>query len=94
LNTKTIRWSVVSAPLSFSFSLAEVALRNAYAAARQGQSQGAIGWLQTAQQNGLENIADIIKESDFDPIRKDLPSKSTSSSFPNFLGGFALKSWF
>lgn len=53
------------------FPLAEVALRNAYAAARLHQSQGAVGWLETAQQNGLENLAEIIQETAFDPVRQD-----------------------
>lgn len=51
------------------FPLAEVALRNAYTAARLKQLHGAIGWLETAKQNGLENIKEIIQESDFDSIR-------------------------
>ncbi len=52
------------------FPLAEVALRNAYAAARLKQPEGAIGWLETAQQNGIENMDEIIKEPAFDSIRK------------------------
>ncbi len=54
-----------------SFPLPEVALRNAYTAARLRQPQGAIGWLTTAKQQGVDNLCEIIRESDFDPIRKD-----------------------
>lgn len=53
------------------FPLAEVALRNAYAAARQKQLQGTIGWLETAKQNGVENLDEIVKESSFDSLRKE-----------------------
>ncbi len=53
------------------FPLAEVALRNAYAAARLGEPQGTIGWLQTAQQNGALNLNEIVKEGAFDQVRKD-----------------------
>ncbi|MBP7074252.1 MAG: M50 family metallopeptidase [Rhabdochlamydiaceae bacterium] len=62
------------------FPLAEVALRNAYAAARLKQPQGAIGWLQTAQQNGAENLNEIVKESAFDSIRSDDAFKEFTSS--------------
>lgn len=54
-----------------TFPLAKVALRNAYTAARLKQSEGAVGWLETTQQNSAENLADIIKETAFDRIRKD-----------------------
>lgn len=53
------------------FPLAEVALRNAYAAARLSEPQGAIGWLQTAQQNGALNLDEIVKEAAFNPVRQD-----------------------
>ncbi len=53
------------------FPLAEVALRNAYTAARLKHLQGTIGWLESAKQNGLENLKEIVQESDFDPIREE-----------------------
>ncbi len=63
--------SSIGATVFQLFPLAEVALRNAYTAARLKQPQGAIGWLQTAQQNGAENLNEIVKESAFDSIRSD-----------------------
>ena len=53
------------------YPLAEVALRNAYTAARQKKPEGAIGWLESAEQNGIENLKEIIQEPAFDPIRQD-----------------------
>ncbi len=53
------------------FPLAEVALRNAYTAARLNDQQGTIGWLETAKQNGVENLKEIVQESDFDSLRND-----------------------
>jgi len=50
---------------------AEVALRNAYAAASLKLAEASIGWLQTAQQSGVENLKEIILEKSFDPIRSD-----------------------
>jgi len=47
----------------------ETALRNAYASAALGQVEPAIGWLETAHQEGLQNIKEIIQENDFDLIR-------------------------
>ncbi len=47
----------------------EVALRNAFASAALGQAKPAIGWLEAAFQDGLDNISEILKESYFDPIR-------------------------
>lgn len=65
------------------FPLAEVALRNAYAAARLGQPQGAVGWLETAKQNGVENLDEIIKEPSFDPIRRDTAFKEFAKQCVN-----------
>ncbi len=53
------------------FPLAEVALRNAYAAARQNATEAAIGWLETARDKGTENINEIVTESSFDGIRNN-----------------------
>lgn len=72
--------SSIGASVFQLFPLAEVALRNAYAAARLKQPQGAIGWLQTAQQNGAENLNEIVKESAFDSIRSDDAFKEFTSS--------------
>lgn len=47
----------------------EVALRNAFASGSQGLEKPAIGWLEAAFQDGLENIPEILKEPYFDPIR-------------------------
>jgi hypothetical protein len=57
------------------FPLAEVALRNAYAAARLNDPQGAVGWLETAQQNGVENLREIIQEPAFDRVRHEIVFK-------------------
>lgn len=62
----------VGASVFQMFPLAEVALRNAYAAARLNKPESTIGWLETAKQNGVENLAEIVKESDFDAVRNDL----------------------
>ncbi len=56
----------------------EVALRNAYACAALAKAQPAVGWLETAFQEGLENVADVVKTQLFDPIRE-------SSYFQQFL---------
>jgi hypothetical protein len=48
---------------------AEVAMRSAYASARLKDIPATIGWLQTAQQCGIENLSEIIKEPAFDTIR-------------------------
>lgn len=47
----------------------EIALRNAFACAALGKAQPAVGWLETAFQEGLENIPEILKDKEFDPIR-------------------------
>jgi len=49
----------------------EVALRNAYTAARFKQTSAAIGWLRSALKAGVENLAEIVREADFDLIRDE-----------------------
>ena len=48
----------------------EVALRNASACASLSQLEPAVGWLQTAHKEGVENLQEIINESSFDAIRE------------------------
>ncbi|HKZ00380.1 MAG TPA: site-2 protease family protein [Rhabdochlamydiaceae bacterium] len=50
---------------------AETALRNAYAHASLAQSVPAIGWLQTAVQEGVQNLQEILRENCFYAIRQD-----------------------
>lgn len=49
----------------------EIALRNACAFASLSQAKPALGWLETAFQEGLENVAEVLQEPYFDPIRSD-----------------------
>lgn len=49
----------------------EVALRNAIACAHLSQPRPAVGWLQTALQEGLDNFPEILKDRSFDSIRND-----------------------
>jgi Zn-dependent protease len=49
----------------------ETALRNACASARLAQVRPAIGWLQAAVHEGVDNLPDILKETAFDAIRSD-----------------------
>ncbi|NDD57896.1 MAG: hypothetical protein EBZ47_01400 [Chlamydiae bacterium] len=49
----------------------DTALRNAYAHAELKQAQAAIGWLETAVREGLQNFKDILSYSSFDLIRAD-----------------------
>lgn len=48
----------------------ETALRNALACAALNRAKPAVGWLETAFQEGLEDIATIVKAKEFDPIRE------------------------
>lgn len=48
----------------------EVALRNALACAALSKPKPAVGWMETAFQEGLENLTEILKGSEFDPIRE------------------------
>lgn len=50
----------------------EVALRNAHAHAAKKEARAAVGWLETAFQEGLDNIQKVVEDKIFDPIRKDL----------------------
>ena len=49
----------------------EVALRNACAFAALSQAKPALGWLETAFQEGLENVKEVLQEPYFDAIRTD-----------------------
>ncbi len=49
----------------------DTALRNAVAHAELKQATPAVGWLQTAVQEGLENINQVLAEKFFDSIRAD-----------------------
>ncbi|MCX6990809.1 MAG: M50 family metallopeptidase [Chlamydiae bacterium] len=49
----------------------DTALRNAYAHGELAEPEAAIGWLETATREGLQNISDVISHSSFDPIRND-----------------------
>ncbi|MBI2743643.1 MAG: M50 family metallopeptidase [Chlamydiales bacterium] len=49
----------------------ETALRNAYACASFSQTNAAIGWLQTALKEGLQNIQEVLSQEAFNPIRQD-----------------------
>lgn len=49
----------------------DTALRNAYAHAELKEGEAAVGWLETAVREGLQNITDVISHSSFDPIRND-----------------------
>ena len=48
----------------------ETALRNAYAHALLGQVVPAVGWLQTAIQEGVRNLDEVLNDKSFDPIRR------------------------
>jgi stage IV sporulation protein FB len=50
---------------------AETALRTAYACAHLSQARPAVGWLQTALREGLQNIGQILADNSFDAIRSD-----------------------
>lgn len=60
--------TVELASVSFQYAPSvETALRNAFAFACLGQAQPAVGWLQTAVDDGLDNLAEII---DHEALRK------------------------
>lgn len=48
----------------------EIALRNALACALLQKEKPAVGWLETAFQEGLENLTEILRSSEFDSIRE------------------------
>jgi Zn-dependent protease len=50
---------------------AETALRNAFAHAQLKQVVPTVGWLQTAINEGLSNVKEIVSDHLFDPIRHD-----------------------
>lgn len=50
---------------------AEVALRNAHAHAALGDAHAAVGWLETAFQEGLNQLNKIMEDKIFDSIRGD-----------------------
>ena len=50
---------------------AETALRNAYAHAELAQPIPAVGWLETAIDEGVENISTVLAEKSFDSIRNE-----------------------
>lgn len=49
-----------------------IALHNAEAYAATRQVKQAIGWLQAAQQNGVDNVADVIERPAFDSVRQEV----------------------
>lgn len=49
----------------------ETALRNAYAHAQLNQPVPTVGWLQTAINEGLPRVKEILSDPIFDPIRQD-----------------------
>lgn len=49
----------------------ETALRNAYASAALAQVEPAVGWLETAIKEGLENLSEILQDTTFDKIRQE-----------------------
>lgn len=65
-----------------AFPTPETAVRNAEAAASLSQTDAAIGWLQTALDEGIENMKEIIGESVFDPIRDHPTFKQFSADLP------------
>jgi hypothetical protein len=61
---------------------AETALRNAVAHAQLKQVVPTIGWLQTAINEGLSNIKEIVSDHLFDPIREEPSFKNLLKSCP------------
>ena len=49
----------------------DVALRNAYASAFLKKPKAAIGWLDAAAREGLQNVSDVLLDKSFDTIRND-----------------------
>ncbi len=49
----------------------EVALRNSFALAKLQQAKPSIGWLETAFQEGLDNLQEVLSSPYFDPIRSE-----------------------
>ena len=59
---------------------AETALRNAYAHAELSQSVPAVGWLETAITEGIDNLEEVLAEKSFDPIRQGAPFQQLLAS--------------
>jgi hypothetical protein len=66
-----------------SLQTPEVALRNAFACAKLDQAKPAIGWLETAFQEGLDNLQEVLASNYFDTIR-------TEPIFKKFLDSHSL----
>jgi stage IV sporulation protein FB len=60
----------LGAPCYQAWPSVEVALRNALACAALSQATPAVGWLETAQNEGLENLNEILQDPLFDSIRQ------------------------
>jgi Zn-dependent protease len=60
----------------------EIALRTAYAAAALHLPTSVVGWLESARDCGVENLAEIAKGAVFDPVRE-------TPDFQGFLKGLA-----
>jgi len=54
-----------------SLPAVDIALLNAYAHAQLRESEPAVGWLQTAQEEGLANLKEALANPLFDPIRQE-----------------------
>ena len=61
----------LSGPCFQAFPTPETAFRNAVASAQLGEVKPAVGWLETAFQEGLENIQEVARQQVFDKIRTD-----------------------
>ena len=61
----------LAAPCFQTLPTVETALRNAYAHGELNEAEAAVGWLETAVREGLQNISDVISHKAFDPIRND-----------------------
>lgn len=49
----------------------DTAVRNASAHAALAQTAGTVGWLETAIQEGVQNLQDILRDNHFDGVRGD-----------------------
>ena len=47
----------------------EVALRNALACATLEKAKAAVGWLETASREGLDNLVEVMRGKEFESIR-------------------------
>lgn len=66
-----------------SFQIAptpETAMRNAFASAALGLVKPAIGWLQTALEEGVDNLKELVNQEYFLPIKDDPAFKAFLSS--------------